>query len=71
LRGARTDQIADHDQAAGDTQVHTQWFRRREPADRVDHGKPGPHRPLRIVLMRLRIAEIDQHPVAHVLGDKT
>ena len=39
-------------------------------ADRLDHRQPGAHRPLGIVLMRLRIAEIDQHPVAHVFGDK-
>ena len=43
---------------------------RRQSADRLDHRQPGAHRPLGIVLMRPRIAEIDQHPVAHVLGDK-
>ena len=42
----------------------------RRPADRVDHRQPGADRPLGIVLMRLRVAEIDQHAVAHVLGDK-
>ena len=52
--------------------------RTREPAatgsvgaDRVDDREPRPDRALGIVLMRLRIAEIDQHPVAHVFGDKT
>jgi len=39
-------------------------------ADRLDNGKPGPHRPLGIVLVGLGIAEIDQHSVAHVFGDK-
>ena len=39
-------------------------------ADRLDHRQPGAHRPLGIVLVRLRIAEIDQHAVAHVFGDK-
>ena len=33
-------------------------------------AEPGAHRPLGVVLMRLRIAEIEQHPVAHILGDK-
>ena len=33
-------------------------------------AKPGAHRALGVVLMRLRIAEINQHAVAHVLGDK-
>ena len=31
-----------------------------------DQLQPRPHRPLGVVLMRLRIAEIDQHAVAHV-----
>ena len=39
-------------------------------ADRVDDSESSPHRPLGIVLMRLRVTEIDQHPIAHVLGDK-
>ncbi len=71
LCGTRADQIADHDQAAGDAEPHIQRLRRRDPADRVDDGEPGAHRPLGVVLMRLRVAEIDQHAVAHVLGDKT
>ena len=37
---------------------------------RLDERKAGAHRPLGIVLVRLRVAEIDQHAVAHVLGDK-
>jgi hypothetical protein len=41
-----------------------------EPADRVDDRKPGASRALGIVLMRLGIAEINEHAVAHVLGDK-
>ena len=39
-------------------------------ADHLDHRQPGAHRALGVVLMRLRIAEIDQHAIAHVLGDK-
>ena len=41
----------------------------RRPTASID-AQPGPDRPLGIVLMRLRVAEIDQHAVAHVLGDK-
>ena len=41
-----------------------------EPADRVDDREPGARRALGVVLMRFRIAEIDQHAVAHILGDK-
>ena len=43
---------------------------RGQAADRLDDGEPGVHRPLGVVLMRLGIAEIDQHPVAHIFGDK-
>ncbi len=35
--------------------------------NRRDQFQPRAHRPLGVVLMGLRIAEIDQHPVAHVL----
>ena len=68
LRLARSDQIADYDQA--------RWQCRHGFAaelaafnalDRCDQLQPGPYRPLGVVLMRLRIAEIDQHAVAHVL----
>ena len=70
LRRALADQIADHGEPGGDAEPHAQILSRRQSADRLDHRQPGAHRPLGIVLMRLRIAEIDQHPVAHVLGDK-
>ena len=70
LCGTLADQIADHGEPGGDAEPHAQILARRQSADRLDHRQPGAHRPLGIVLMRLRIAEIDQHPVAHVLGDK-
>ena len=35
--------------------------------DRLDDGKPGAHRPLGVVFVGLRIAEIDENAVAHVL----
>jgi len=41
-----------------------------EAADSVDQPQPGSDSPLGIVLMRSRIAEIDQHAVAHILSDK-
>ena len=57
------------------------WRCRRGPAAHARLGlelgrrprpscKPGAHRPLGVVLVRLRIAEIDEHAVAHVLGDE-
>ena len=70
LRGTLADQIADHDQPGGDADPHAQSLSRRQSADRLDEREAGAHRPLGVVLVRLRVAEIDQHPVAHVLGDK-
>ena len=70
MRRPRANQITDHDEPAGDTEPHVQPLRRGELADRVDHREPGSHRPFGVVLMRLRIAEINQHAVAHILGDK-
>ena len=70
LRCALTDQIADHGEPGGDAEPHAQILSRRQFADRLDYREASAHRALGIVLMRLRIAEINQHPVAHVLGDK-
>jgi hypothetical protein len=41
-----------------------------EAADSVDCAQPRSHRPLGVVLMRLRVTEIDQYAVAHVAGDE-
>src|SRR5262249_49571925 len=41
-----------------------------EAADSLGQTQTRPHRPFSIVLVRSRVAEIDQHAVAHVLGDK-
>ena len=35
-----------------------------------DQLQPCAHGPLGVVLVGLRIAEVDQHPVAHVLRDE-
>jgi hypothetical protein len=37
----------------------------------IDCAQPRSHRPLGVVLMRLRVAEIHQDAVVHVPGDKT
>jgi len=71
LRRAGTDQVADDDEPAGNPEPHSQLFRRGQAADRLDDGEPGAHRPLGVVLMRLGIAEIDQHPVAHIFGEQS
>ena len=67
---ALADQIANHGEPGGDAEPHTQMLSPRQSANRLDYRQPRPHRSLGIVLMRLRVAEIDQHPVAHIFGDK-
>ena len=71
LRGARADQIANHDEAGGDADPNIQRLSCGEPADRIDDREPGARRALGVVLMRLRVAEINEHAVAHILRDKT
>ena len=71
LRRAFADQIADDDQPGGDPDARLELDGFDiEATDSVDHAQPRPDRPLGVVLMRLRVAEIDQDAVAHVLGDK-
>jgi hypothetical protein len=59
-------QVANYGEPGGDAEPHAQILVRRQFANRLDHRQPGAHRPLGIVLMRLRVAEIDQHAVAHI-----
>jgi hypothetical protein len=69
LRRAFADQIADDDQSCGDPNARLQCDGIKA-TDSADHAEPRPHRPLRIVLMGARVAEIHEHAIAHVLGDK-
>jgi hypothetical protein len=39
-------------------------------SNRFDECQSAPHRPLGVVFVRLRIAEIDEHAIAHVPGDE-
>src|SRR5215471_19212640 len=64
LRGTRADQIANDDETGGDANPNVQRLLYGEPADRVDHREPGTDRPLGVILMRLGIAEINEHAVA-------
>ena len=64
----RSDQVADDDQPGRNADTGLQRSARLEPGHRRDQLQPRPHRPLRVVLMGLRIAKIHQHAVAHVLG---
>ena len=42
---------------------------RAKLGDRLDDAEAGAHRALGVVLMRLRVAEINQHAVAEIFGD--
>jgi hypothetical protein len=72
---ARTlaDQVADDHQPGGDPDAHLQRCPSRgiEPGHRLDQREPCPHRPLGVMLVGPRIAEIGEHAVAHVLRDET
>jgi len=72
LRRALADQIADNNEPGGDADARFELGGFDINAtDSVDQAEPGPDPPLGVVLMRSRVAEIDQHAVAHVFGDKT
>jgi hypothetical protein len=67
--------LADHvddDEAGGnaDPRVERDLGAELEAADRYNQRQPGANRTLRIILMRGRIAEIDQHAIAEVACDK-
>src|SRR5215831_7673153 len=72
LRQALADQVADDDKPGGDADAHGELLRSTslQARHRRCYFEPGPHRALGVVLMRPRVAEISQHPVAHVFGDK-
>ncbi len=71
LCAALADQLADHDQAGRDADPGRQGFagRHRQSADCLGQCQPGAHRPLGLVLVRLRPAEVGEHTIAHVFGD--
>jgi hypothetical protein len=69
---ALTDQVTDHDQPGGDPDARLQFDGFDiETTDSIGDTQPRPDRTFGIVLMCSRVAEIDQHAVAHVFGDKS
>jgi hypothetical protein len=71
LRRAFADQIADDHQPGGDPDARLEFDGFDIKAtDSVDGSQRRPDRALRIILMRSRVAKIDQDAVAHILGDK-
>jgi hypothetical protein len=68
---AGDDQVADDDLAGANADANPQRLGYLEPPDGINESLAGPHRLLGVGLVRLRVAEVHQHPIAHVLGDKT
>jgi hypothetical protein len=69
---SRADEVADYNEAGGDSDPHLQGRPGMccELRNSLDETEPGADCALRIVFMCLGIAEIGEHPVANVLGDK-
>ena len=70
LRLSRSDQVADHDEPSRDADTALERTGCLQCANRCDQLQSGPHRPFGVVLVGLRIAEVHQHAVAHVLRDE-
>ncbi len=70
LRFAGPDKVPDHHQAGGNPNPHLYGLRSRERSNRIDQREAGPNGTLGVILMRLRIAEINQHAVAHIFRDE-
>jgi SAM (Sterile alpha motif) domain-containing protein len=70
LRRTGADQIAYHHQPGGDADPQLQRSRRLELTDGTHQRQAGSDSLFRVVLVRLRVTEVDEHAVAHVLGDE-
>ena len=70
-RGPLADQVADHGDAGGDARprLKPHFKMKVEPTHLLDQLQRRAHRPLGIVLVRDRPAEVGEHAIAQVLGD--
>jgi hypothetical protein len=66
LSCARSNEIADYNQPGANANADLERFNAAQFANRFDKCQSASDRALGVVLMRLRITEIDQHAVAHV-----
>ena len=76
LGGAVPDEIARDDDSRLDPHPHRERLRhrhrgRRQPGHGIDHCKTRTDRALGVVLMRMRVAEEHEDPVAHVARDRS
>ena len=72
LRLARSDQLADNNEAGRDADADLQGNAAAclQLRHRLDERQPRLYRAFGVMFVRLRIAEIGEHPVAHILGDE-
>ena len=68
LRSTCTDEVTDHNETGRYADTGLQHNAGLKPRHRYDQLQPCPDGPLGVVLMGLRIAEIDEHAVAHIFG---
>jgi hypothetical protein len=71
LSSAQPNQIAYHDQASSRADTDLQRLRTTQLADRFNDRQPSSDRALCVILVRLRVPEVDQLAVTHVFGDET
>jgi hypothetical protein len=70
LRLARSDQVADYDQPGSNPYAGLQGSAELQSANRLDQLQPSPYRPLGVILVGLRKAEVNQYAVTHILRDE-
>ena len=71
LRRSFANEIPDDHQPGGNPNARLELDRFDiEATYGSDCAQPRSHRPLGVILMRLRIAEIGEHSVAHIPGDE-
>jgi hypothetical protein len=66
----RADEIANHDQAGANADSYLERLNVAQLSNRLDERQSALHRALGVVFVRLRIAKIDEHAIAHVPGDE-
>src|SRR6185312_4968913 len=71
LRSARPDQIADDDKTRCDADARLERRVGLQITYSSDQLQPCAYCPLGVVLVRMGVAEVEQHPVAHELRDET
>src|SRR5262249_51284372 len=67
---AHPNQVSDDHETGADADPYLQPVRCLKLADSFDNVQTGPNGPLRIILVRLRVTEIDENAVAHILRNE-